>query len=52
MGPSKIIKRNRIFPAGRPDEKVITLTQSDPTWKKEYLHFKNLIAKSKTTDLE
>lgn len=51
-GPSKIIKRNRILPAGRPDEKIITLSQSDPTWKKEYLHFKNLITKCKVTNLE
>ena len=51
-GPSKIIKRNRVLPAGRPDEKIITLSQSDPTWKKEYLHFKNLITKCKVTNLE
>ena len=50
-GPSKFIKRKRIFPAGRPDEKVTTLIQSDPTWKKEYQHFKKLIKSKAITNL-
>ena len=50
-GPSKFIKRKRILPAGRPDEKVITLIQPDPTWKKEYQYFKKLIKNKYITDL-
>ncbi len=50
-GPSKLIKRTRVLPSGRPDEKVMTLVQKDPTWKNEYLHFKELIKNKHETDL-
>ncbi|OUU62660.1 MAG: hypothetical protein CBC22_03915 [Alphaproteobacteria bacterium TMED62] len=51
-GPSKFIKRNRVFPAGKPDEKIITLKQLDPTWDREYLHFKKLIRCKTKTNLK
>ena len=38
-GPSTLTIRKRIFPSGRPEEKVETLTQSDPTWQLEWDHF-------------
>lgn len=38
-GPSTLSIRKRIFPSGRPEEKVETLTQSDPTWQLEWHHF-------------
>ena len=50
-GPSKIIKRKRVFPAGNPDENITTLIQDDPTWKDEYVHFKNLVNKKVDTNL-
>ncbi len=50
-GPSEFIKRKRIFPAGRPKEKVITLTQPDPTWELEYQFFKNLVKNKVETNL-
>ncbi len=50
-GPSKMIKRSRTLPAGKPKEKVITLFQKDITWKNEYLYFKNLINNGNKTDL-
>ena len=50
-GPSDFIRRKRILPAGRPKEKIITLNQPDPTWKKEYQYFKNLIKNKVETNL-
>ena len=50
-GPSIFIKRKRVLPSGKPDEKMTTLLQDDPTWKDEYTHFKNLIEKKINTDL-
>ena len=37
-GPSKFIKGKRMFPAGKPDEKIITIAQSDPTWHQENIY--------------
>ena len=37
--------RTRVFPSGKPKEKVLTLRMKDPTWKLELLHFKELIKK-------
>ena len=50
-GPSDFIRRKRILPAGRPKEKIITLNQPDPTWKKEYQYFKNLVKNKVETNL-
>jgi len=50
-GPSKLIKRNRVMPAGKPDENIVTLTQSDPTWLEEYKYFKSLISNNSKNDL-
>lgn len=41
-GPSQLIVRERQLPSGRPNEKIVTLAQSDPTWDLEYAYFKNL----------
>jgi scyllo-inositol 2-dehydrogenase (NADP+) len=46
-GPSELIIRERQLPSGRPNEKIVTLTQPDPTWDLEYAHFKNLCATGK-----
>lgn len=43
-GPSSLIVRRRALPSGRPDEKVRTLEQPDPTWALEYAHFTDLCA--------
>jgi len=50
-GPSKFITRKRVLPAGKPDENIITLTQSDPTWEKEYIYFKKLVKNGERTNL-
>lgn len=41
-GPSTFIVRERVFPSGKPDEKVQTIEGPDPTWAAEYQHFKEL----------
>lgn len=46
-GPSELIIRKRKFPAGVPLEKKNILRIQDPTWKKEYLFFKELIKDKK-----
>ena len=40
----------RKFPSGLPYEKKVSFNKGDPTWKAEYLFFKNLIKnRSKTS---
>ena len=51
-GPSIFTKRNRKLPSGRPDEKVITLVQSDPTWALELEYFKALCATGYGTNID
>lgn len=41
-GPSILTVRRRVLPSGRPEEKVSTLEQPDPTWKLEFDHFLDL----------
>jgi scyllo-inositol 2-dehydrogenase (NADP+) len=43
-GPSTLTMRKRVFPSGRPEEESSTLVCPDPTWAKEYEHFKSLCA--------
>jgi scyllo-inositol 2-dehydrogenase (NADP+) len=50
-GPSTFTHRTRILPSGRPKETAITITQPDPTWKAEYIHFKKLIESNVPSDL-
>jgi predicted dehydrogenase len=50
-GPSIFTHRRRVFPSGRPLEEPMTLTQDDPTWASEYLHFKQLCQKPLPPDL-
>ena len=47
-GPSSFTVRDRKFPSGKPDEETLILSQSDPTWKTEYLHFQSLCAEGKS----
>tara|TARA_B100000579_G_C22844764_1_gene863682 strand:- start:1234 stop:2148 length:915 start_codon:yes stop_codon:yes gene_type:complete len=42
-GPSELIIRKRKFPSGVPLERKKVLRIKDPTWSKEYLHFKKLV---------
>jgi predicted dehydrogenase len=41
-GPSTLRVRKRVFPSGRPEEKVELAEGPDPTWAREYEHFKQL----------
>ncbi|MEM1160480.1 MAG: Gfo/Idh/MocA family oxidoreductase [Pseudomonadota bacterium] len=50
-GPSTLILRDRVLPAGRPPEEQTTLIQDDPTWATEYAHFKGLCQGGVQTDL-
>ena len=50
-GPTKFSYRKRIFPSGKPKEKILLIKKKDPTWSLEYKYFKNLILKNKKTDL-
>jgi len=45
-GPSTFTVRKRVLPSGVPPEEGIVLKCSDPTWKLEYDHFKNLTLKA------
>ena len=49
---SSFIYRKRKFPSGLPNEKCINFKLGDPTWKKEYLFFKNLINKKSKSFLD
>ena len=50
-GPTSFTTRTRVLPSGRPVERVVTLTQDDPTWALEYAHFKALVEQGARTDL-
>lgn len=50
-GPTTFTTRTRILPSGRPPEESETLVQEDPTWAREYEHFKSLCAAGSVTDL-
>ena len=50
-GPTTFTHRRRVLPSGRPPEDVETLTQDDPTWAAEYMHFKALCRRGEKTDL-
>jgi len=41
-GPSQLELRKRVFPSGRPAQETETVDGEDPTWQKEYAHFKRL----------
>lgn len=41
-GPTTLTLRKRIYPSGKPEEKVETLSSADPTWALEYQHFKQI----------
>ncbi|MBI4425470.1 MAG: Gfo/Idh/MocA family oxidoreductase [Elusimicrobia bacterium] len=49
-GPSSFTVFRRVLPSGKPDRETETLERADPTWAKEYAHFKQLCQKG-TTDL-
>jgi scyllo-inositol 2-dehydrogenase (NADP+) len=50
-GPSAFVRRKRILPSGRPLEEQVTLIEDDPTWAREYQHFKALCRTRPPTDL-
>jgi predicted dehydrogenase len=50
-GPSTFTLRTRILPSGRPPEESVTLTQDDPTWEAEYVHFRSLCARAAPADV-
>ena len=41
-GPSTLRLRKRVFPSGRPEEKVETVECPDPTWELEHEYFEKL----------
>ena len=41
-GPSAFAQRRRIFPSGKPPEERLTIESPDPTWEREYAHFKEM----------
>ena len=41
-GPSRLTIRKRIFPSGKPKEKIFTKICSDPTWKLEEKYFRKI----------
>lgn len=43
-GPTSLIVRDRKLPSGKPDERLHTLEQPDPTWAREYEHFQAMCA--------
>ena len=51
-GPSTFTERRRVLPSGRPDEDSDVLEQPDPTWAREYDHFKTLCAVGGPLDIE
>lgn len=42
-GTSKLIVRKRKKPSGVPDSKKFLIKLKDPTWKEEFIHFKNRV---------
>ena len=51
-GPTTFTLRTRVLPSGKPPEENETLTQDDPTWAAEYLHFKSLVEAGESPSLE
>lgn len=51
-GPASLSVRRRIRPSGRPDERMETLVQNDPTWTSELDHFLSLISTGAPGNLE
>ena len=47
-GPSVFTFRSRVLPSGRPEEEAHTLLCADPTWQREYEHFKRLCSHPET----
>lgn len=44
---AKFILRKRIFPSGKPKEKILKIKSEDPTWREEFNYFKYLIKNRK-----
>jgi scyllo-inositol 2-dehydrogenase (NADP+) len=47
-GPTTFTLRKRVLPSGRPDEEATTLVAADPTWEREWEHFKSLCRRPQT----
>ena len=50
-GPTSLIERGRVLPSGRPDERITTLVQADPTWALEHAYFHDLIERGERGNL-
>jgi predicted dehydrogenase len=50
-GPSEFTHYTRVLPSGRPPEDRRTLVQEDPTWAREYAHFKMLCEQNRLSGL-
>lgn len=50
-GPSSLVVRNRVLPAGIPQEEVEIIEMSDPTWELEHEYFFKQISNGAITDL-
>jgi len=50
-GGSTFTVRRRVFPSGRPEERVETATGPDPTWTLEQAHFER-VCQARQADLE
>jgi scyllo-inositol 2-dehydrogenase (NADP+) len=50
-GPATFTRRTRVRPSGRPTEDVTTLVEGDPTWEREYAHFRDLCTRRAPADL-
>jgi predicted dehydrogenase len=50
-GPTSLTVRNRVRPSGRPQERVTTLVQPDPTWQSEHDYFLRLIDAGKSGNI-
>ena len=51
-GKNTFSVRKRKFPSGKPREQIFSLKRSDPTWRSEYMFFKNLIKNKIYTNLK
>lgn len=50
-GAATFTHRKRVLPSGRPTEEQTVLLQPDPTWEREYAHFKKLVEEKQPTHL-
>jgi hypothetical protein len=44
--------RTRVFPSGKPKEKIFSIKSKDPTWNSELIFFRKLIQFKKKNNLK